>query len=323
MMRILFPIAGISINMGLIVGIGGLIGLVAGLLGVGGFLLTPLLMMIGVPPTVAAASSANAMVAATSSGVAAHFRLRDVDLRMGAILLLGGMLGSGIGAECVELLREEGNANVAIRLAYVLFLAVVGGGIVRDSWRKLHEGNIGRVRSKSVSAHSLFSELPLQMNFPRSGVRHSVLLPFVLCLSVGVLTAIMGVAGGFILVPVLVYFLRMPAHLAIGTTLFQAVFTCSSATLMLAGTDHKVDLMLALLLAAGAAIGAQIGARLSRLLRGEQLMILLGMLALGVMVKMVASLTLPPGMPMSQIAQLDMLRHVSHAVVSLSAVLWR
>jgi uncharacterized membrane protein YfcA len=321
--RILLPIAGISINVWLIMGIGGMIGLVAGLLGVGGFLLTPLLMMIGVPPTVAAASSANAMVAATSSGVAAHFRLRDVDLRMGAILLLGGMLGSGIGAACVELLREEGNANVAIRLSYVLFLAVVGGGIVRDSWRKLRAGHVGNVSSNPVSARRLLSDLPLQMDFPRSGVRHSVLLPFVLCLSVGVLTAIMGVAGGFILVPVLVYFLRMPAHLAIGTTLFQAVFTCSTATLMLAGTDHKVDLMLALLLAAGAAIGAQVGARLSRLLRGEQLMILLGMLALGVMVKMVASLTLPPGMPMSQVASLDFLRHVLRAAVSMPAVFWR
>jgi uncharacterized membrane protein YfcA len=322
-MRILLPIAGISINIWLVMGIGGMIGLVAGLLGVGGFLLTPLLMMIGVHPTVAAASSANAMVAATSSGVAAHFRLRDVDLRMGAILLLGGMLGSGIGAECVELLQEEGNANVAIRLCYVLFLAVVGGGIVRDSWRKLRAGHVGNVRSKPVSARRLLSELPLQMDFPCSGVRHSVLFPFVLCLSVGVLTAIMGVAGGFILVPVLVYFLRMPAHLAIGTTLFQAVFTCSSATLILAGTDHKVDLMLALLLAAGAAMGAQVGARLSRLLRGEQLMILLGMLALGVMVKMVMDLTLPPAMPMSQVVGPDFLHHVSHAAASTSVVLRR
>jgi uncharacterized membrane protein YfcA len=295
LMHILLPIAGMNINLWLIVAIGAMVGLLSGLLGVGGgFLLTPVLMMIGVPPTVAAASDANAVVATSSSGFAIHFRLRNVDLRMGTILLLGGLAGSGIGVQFVHSLREWGDADLVITLTYILMLGFVGGFIVRDSLRKMNRGLVGRPQRQHVRKRSFLASLPLQIEFPRSGVRHSVLVPFALCILVGLMTAVMGVGGGFLLVPMMVYVLGMPAHVAVGTSLFQILFTCAGATVMQAGENQTVDLILVLLIAAGSTIGAQVGARLSRLLRGEQLMILLGALALGVMVKMVVSLMMPP-----------------------------
>ncbi len=306
-MRILLPIAGTSVHIWTLVGIGGIIGLLSGLLGVGGgFLMTPILMMIGVPPTIAAASGTNAIVATSSSGVAAHFRLRNVDLKMGAILLTGGLAGSGVGVCCIYLLREVGHVNLVITLTYIFMLSFVGIYLVHDSWRKMRGSLVGSSKHAAPHEKSILSRLPLQMDFPHSGVQHSIFVPFALCLLVGVLTAIMGVAGGFMLVPMMVYLLRMPAHVAVGTSLFQALFTCAGATVMQAGSNHTVDLVLALLVAAGSTIGAQIGARLSRHLRGEQLMILLGILALGVMFKMVAGLVLPPSVPISQIAKLDL-----------------
>ncbi len=274
--------------------------------------MTPILMMIGVPPTVAAASGTNAIVATSSSGVAAHFRLHNVDLKMGVILLCGGLTGSGFGVHLLRLLRQLGSADSVIELTYVVMLGLVGGYIVRDSWRKMRNGLIARPMYEGLPRRSFLSYLPLQMDFPHSGVRHSVFVPFVLCLLVGLLTAIMGVAGGFVLVPMMVYLLRMPAHVAVGTSLFQALFTCAGATIMQAGSNHIVDLVLALLVAVGSTIGAQIGARLSRLMRGEQLMILLGVLALGVMFKIMADLALPPSVPISQIARLDLVQPIQH-----------
>ncbi len=299
-MRILLPIAGISINIFLLIAAGGLVGVLSGLLGVGGgFLLTPILMMIGVPPTVAAASDTNAIVATSSSGVAAHFRLKNVDIKMGCLLLVGGLFGSAIGVQCIKALKKMGNADVLITLTYIVVLGLVGGFIVRDSIKKMRRGLMAPKSSKPGHTRVILSRLPWQMEFPRSGVRHSLLVPLILCSMVGVLTSVMGVGGGFMMVPMMVYLLRMPAHVAVGTDLFQILFTCAGATIMQATTNHTVDLVLALFLATGSTIGAQIGARLTRLLRGEQLMIILGVLALAVMLKMAVSVTLAPGNPLS------------------------
>lgn len=304
-MRILLPIAEVGVNAWTVIGIGGAIGLLSGLLGVGGgFLLTPILMMVGVPPTVAAASGTNAIVATSCSGVAAHFRMRHVDIRMGIILLTGGLAGSAIGVHILRLLRDLGNADSVITVTYILMLGLVGGYIVRDSVRKMFAGQIKIPRHKPPRTQTFLSHLPMQIDFPSSHVRHSLLLPFVLCFLVGLLTAIMGVAGGFMLVPMMVYLLRMPAHVAIGTSLFQALFTCAGATWMQAISNHTVDIVLALLVAVGSTVAAQIGARMSRFLRGEQLMILLGILALGMMVKMMLSLVIAPAIPISQVAAL-------------------
>ncbi len=306
-MRILLPIAGISVHIGAVVGIGAIIGLLSGLLGIGGgFLMTPILMMVGVPPTVAAASGTNAIVATSSSGVAAHFRLHNVDHKMGAILLCGGLTGSWLGVHLLRLLRHLGSADLVITFTYIIMLGLVGGYILRDSLRKMRSGLIVRARHGGLPRRTWISTLPLQMEFPHSGVRHSVFVPFALCFLVGILTAILGVAGGFVLVPMMVYMLRMPAHVAVGTSLFQALFTCAGATVMQAGDNQIVDVVLALLVAVGSTLGAQIGARLSRHLRAEQLMILLGILALGVMADMAADLVLPPSVSFSQIASLNL-----------------
>jgi uncharacterized membrane protein YfcA len=320
-MRILLPIAGLSINVLLLVVVGGVIGLLSGLLGVGGgFLLTPILMMIGVPPTVAAASDTNSIVATSASGVAAHFRLDNVDVRMGILLLLGGLAGSALGVRCIKVLKALGNADVMITLTYIIVLGFVGGYILRDSFRKMRRGLMAPRPHAPGHARAILNRLPFQMDFPRSGVRHSLLVPFALCSLVGVLTAIMGVGGGFMLVPVMVYLLGMPAHVAVGTSLFQILFTCAGATVMQATTNHTVDLVLALILAVGSTIGAQIGARLSRLLRGEQLMIILGILAIVVMLKMAIGVTLSPGNPLSAASTQAWLKPVHDAVV---AHLWQ
>jgi uncharacterized membrane protein YfcA len=298
---ILLPIAGMSINVGLLVSLGAMIGFMSGLLGVGGgFLMTPILMMIGVPPTVAAASDTNAIVATSASGVAAHFRLKNVDLKMGATCLVGGLSGSAIGVQLIKVLRALGNADLFITFMYIVVLGGIGSFTVSDSIKKLRRGVMapkGRLRPKG--GRGLLSKLPLQVEFPRSGVRHSMLVPFGLCMMVGIMTAVMGVGGGFIMVPMMVYMLRMPAHVAVGTDLFQILFTCMGATLMQAATNRTVDVVLAILIAAGSTIGAQLGARVSRHLRGEQLLIVLGVLALAVGVKMAVGIVLPPSNPLS------------------------
>jgi hypothetical protein len=291
---ILLPIGGLSASIGVLVAVGGFVGMLSGLLGVGGgFLMTPILMMIGVPPTVAAASDTNAIVATSSSGVAAHFRLKNVDTRMGSIALVGGLTGSAVGVRVMESLEALGNANLVITLTYIIMLGLVGGLILKDSLRKWRKGVIPRAPKHSRTA-TILNRLPWQMEFPRSGVRHSILLPLALCGLVGLMTAVMGVGGGFMLVPAMVYLLGMPAHVAVGTSLFQILFTCIGATMMQAGANHTVDIVLALIVAAGSTVGAQIGARLGRFLRGEQLMGILGILALVVMLKMALGLVLPP-----------------------------
>ncbi len=294
-MSIFLPVAGACISLITLLGIGASIGLLSGLFGVGGgFLLTPALMMVGVPATIAAASGSCQMVATSSSGVAAHFRLGNVDARIGSLMLFGGLGGAALGVRAIKLLRALGEADLAITLAYVIVLGSLGSYMFVQSLRALRRGAIVGKSGRAARGHGLLSQLPWQIQFPRSGVRHSILVPLVLAAVVGVLASIMGVGGGFIMVPMMVYLLGMPTHVAVGTDLFQILFMCAGVTLMQATTNQTVDLMLALPMAAGSAVGAQIGARLSRLLRGEQLMILLASLVLLVTGKMMSNLVLPP-----------------------------
>jgi uncharacterized membrane protein YfcA len=296
-MPIFLPIARLSIHLPLLIGVGALVGFLSGLLGVGGgFLLTPILIIIGVPPTVAAASDSCQILAASSSGVGAHFRLGNVDLKMGSILLLGGLAGGAFGVRIIEILRATGNADFLIIVAYVVVLGGSGAYMFVESLQSLRRGQIvpRPGTGAPVAARGLLGRLPLQMQFPRSGVRHSAFVPFVLCVFVGVLAAIMGVGGGFVMVPMMVYLLRMPMRVAVGTSLFQVLFMCAGITYMQATTNHTVDLVLALLLAAGSTMGAQVGARLSRFLRGDQLKIVLASIVLVVTVKMALSAVLTP-----------------------------
>ena len=308
-MFVFLPVAGISINLFLLIGAGALVGFLSGLLGVGGgFLLTPILMMIGIPPTVAAASDSCQIVAASSSGVAAHFRLGNVDLKMGVTLLFGGLAGASLGVELIKVLRALGNADLLITLTYIVVLGGVGGMMFLASLGNLRRGTMKPKSRGPARLTGFLNRLPLQVSFPRSRVQHSLLVPFFLCCAVGILAAVMGVGGGFIMVPMMVYLLRIPPHVAVGTDLFQILFTCAGVTYLQATTNHTVDLVLAVLLAAGSTIGAQIGARVSRYLRGDQLLIILASLALLVAGRMVVSIVTTPSSLLSPAAHASLYR---------------
>lgn len=294
-MSVFLPVAGISINIWILIGAGGLVGFLSGLLGVGGgFLLTPILMMVGIPPTVAAASDSCQIVAASSSGVAAHFRLGNVDFKMGLSLLGGGLVGAGLGVQLIKVLRYLGNADSLIMITYIVVLGAVGSSMFLASLKNLRRGRMMTKAHRPPSRAGILKRLPFQVNYQRSNVRHSVLAPFSLAIVVGILASIMGVGGAFMMVPMMVYLLGMPAHVAVGTSLFQTLFTCAGVTYMQSTANHTVDLVLALLLAAGSTIGAQIGARMTRFLRGDQLLIILATLALVVVAKMVIGVLVTP-----------------------------
>ncbi len=295
---IYLPIAQHSVALPLVVGLGFIVGLLSGLFGVGGgFLMTPLLIMIGIPPTVAAASDSNQIVAASASGTYAHYRLGNVDFKMGIYLLIGGVIGGTGGVQIIRILRQMGNADFLILISYVVMLGFVGVYMFIESLQNLRSSKKEAAPSKpkKESAYArLIRKLPFQTRFDKSGIVLSPIVPLVLGGVVGVLAAIMGVGGGFIMVPIMVYLLRMPMHVVVGTSLFQVLFTCIDVTIMQAYSNRTVDFVLALLLLIGSTLGAQIGARLSTRLKDDQLKIFLAVLVLAVMVKMLFSLVLPP-----------------------------
>ena len=295
---IYLPIAQHSVALPIVVGLGFVVGLLSGLFGVGGgFLMTPLLIMIGIPPTVAAASDSNQIVAASASGTYAHYRLGNVDFKMGIYLLIGGVIGGTGGVQIIRMLRRMGNADFLIMVTYVIMLGFVGGYMFLESLQGMRAGKVttSKKPQKGESAYSRFLKtLPFQTRFDKSGIVLSPVVPLFLGGLVGVLAAIMGVGGGFIMVPVMVYLLRMPMHVVVGTSLFQVLFTCIDVTIMQAYSNRTVDFVLALLLLIGSTFGAQIGARLSTKLKEDQLKIFLAILVLVVMVKMLFGLVLPP-----------------------------
>lgn len=293
------PIAGNSVNILAILGLGGGVGLLSGIFGVGGgFLMTPLLMMLGIPATVAAASDSNQIVGASTSGTLIHLRLGNVDVKMGLLLLVGGVIGGTLGVQLIKILRAMGNADFCIAITYVLMLGGVGFYMFFESlssMRKAKAKSPAKSTPGKPSTYARFmASLPWQMDFPRSGIRQSALTPLFFGGLVGVLSAIMGVGGGFIMVPVMVYMLRMPMHVVVGTSLFQVLFTCINVTIMQSATNHTVDFVLALLLLIGSAIGAQFGARIGRRLKGDQLKIYLSGIVLIVMFKMLYELLARP-----------------------------
>jgi uncharacterized membrane protein YfcA len=299
-MELYLPIAGNSVNIAAVFGLGGAVGLLSGIFGVGGgFLMTPLLIMMGIPPTVAAASDSNQIVGASTSGTLAHLRLGNVDVKMGILLLLGGVLGGTVGVEIIKVLRQMGNADFLINITYVLMLGLVGGYMFVESLQSMRKAkapakNEPVVHTKSSAFARFSANLPWQMDFKRSGVRMSPILPLLLGGLVGVLSAIMGVGGGFIMVPVMVYLLRMPMHVVVGTSLFQILFTCINVTVMQSVSNHTVDFVLALILLVGSSLGAQVGAKIGKKLHGDQLKILLASLVLVVMFKILYELIARP-----------------------------
>ncbi len=305
MFHLYLPIAGNSVNIFLILGLGGFVGLLSGIFGVGGgFLMTPLLMMFGIPPTVAAASDSNQIVGASTSGTVAHMRLGNVDIPMGVILLIGGVAGGTVGVQVIKLLKAMGNADFLIAITYVIMLGGVGGYMFWESLQGMRHDNgmpIEKKKSRPVveGRKSFIQRLPFQYRFEKSGCEISMLLPLAFGILVGVLAAIMGVGGGFIMVPVMVYLLRMPMHVVVGTSLFQILFTCVNVTIMQAWSNHTVDFVLAVLLLLGSTIGAQAGTAVSKRLNADQLKIMLASLVLLVCVKMMAGLLMTPSIMVS------------------------
>jgi len=278
-MNIYLPIAEVSVNAFLLLGLGGGVGLLSGLFGVGGgFLMTPLLILIGIPPAVAVATEANQIVASSFSGVLAHWRRRTVDFKMGLVLLAGGLVGSAIGVQVFALLRRIGQVELLVSLCYVVFLGVVGALMFIESVNALRRTKAGRKTRRR--GHHWSHGLPFRMRFRASNLYISAVPPFCVGALVGVLAAIMGVGGGFIMVPAMIYLLGMATTVVVGTSLFQIMFVTGATTLMHAIMNHTVDAILAVLLLVGGVIGAQIGVRLGPKLKAEQMRVLLALLVL-------------------------------------------
>lgn len=293
-MQIYLPIAEVSVNAFTLVGLGGLVGLMSGLFGVGGgFLITPLLFFIGIPPAIAVATGANQVVASSVSGVLAHLKRRSVDFRMGSVLLVGGLIGSALGVWVFNLLQGLGQVDLVVQLCYVVFLGLIGMMMLQESIRALRRSRTSTVRRR-LHQHNWIHRLPAKMKFRASGLYISVIPPIVVGIAVGVLAAIMGVGGGFIMVPAMIYLLGMPTKVVVGTSLFQITFVTAFTTLMHAVSYNTVDVMLAVLLIVGGVVGAQIGTTLGAKLRAEQLRILLALLVLAVCLKLALDLFLMP-----------------------------
>lgn len=302
-MYLYLPVALTSISIFIPVGLGLAVGLLSGLFGVGGgFLMTPLLMMFGIPPVVAAATDANQIVAASTSGTYAHWRMGNVDFKMGLHLLIGSFIGGLVGVQAIKILRAMGNADFVIKMTYIVMLGIVGTYMFFESLSALRKkGKVEGAQERKESGVGRFlRSLPLQTHYQKSGVSHSILVPIFLGAFVGILAAIMGVGGGFLMVPVMVYMLRMPMHVVVGTSLFQILFTCIEVTFLQAYTNHAVDFILAVLLLLGSTIGAQIGAAFGKKLKGEQLRILLACIVLAVTIKIILELTLTPSLLIAQ-----------------------
>lgn len=293
-MQLYLPIAEVSVNAFLLLGLGGIVGFLSGMFGVGGgFLITPLLFFIGVPPAVAVATGANQVVASSVSGVLAQVRRKAVDFRMGLVLLAGGMVGSTAGIWVFQWMTRLGQVDLFVQLSYVLFLGLIGAMMLQESLRAWFRQKSGAPIRRS-HVHTWVHGLPLKMKFRASGLYISVLPPMAVGAVVGFLAAIMGVGGGFIMVPAMIYLLGMPTKVVIGTSLFQIIFVTAFTTLMHAVTNQTVDLLLALLLIIGGVIGAQIGTRVAVRLKAEQLRILLSLLVLAVSLKIALDLLIRP-----------------------------
>ena len=297
-MPLYLPIAEMSMNVFLVIGMGAAVGFLSGMFGVGGgFLMTPLLIFAGVPPTVAVATESNEITAASVSGALAHWRRGGVDVKMGAVLIAGGAVGAFFGAKAFAALRAAGQVDLMIALAYVIFLGGVGGLMLWESVRAMvrrHRGQDAPRRPRDKRHSSWIHALPFKMRFRKSRLYISALLPLGIGLLVGVLAAIMGVGGGFIMVPAMIYLLGMPTNVVIGTSLFQIIFVTALTTIFHSVNTQTVDILLAILLLTGAVVGAQVGARVGLRLKGEQLRALLAMLVLAVCARMGYGLVVEP-----------------------------
>lgn len=295
-MQIYLPIAETSVNIFIIFGMGTAVGFLSGMFGVGGgFLITPLLMLSGIPAAVAVATGANQVVASSVSGTITHWRRGNVDIKMGTLLLLGGVVGAFIGVQLVRVLEATGQIEIVISLLYIVFLSSIGILMLIESLRAVYKTRRGRQGSaRRPGQHHWIHGLPFKMRFNRSKLYISAIPPLVIGFSVGLLSGILGVGGGFVMVPAMIYLLRMPTKVVIGTSLFQIIFVGGVTTVFHAAANYAVDLLLAFVLMVGGVIGAQFGVSAGQKLKGEHLRALLAILVLAVSVRLMVDLVVTP-----------------------------
>ena len=295
-MDVYLPIANLSVNGLIIVALGVLTGILSGLFGVGGgFLTTPLLIFYGVPPTVAAASAASQVTGASVSGVFAHSKRGGVDTLMGAVLVVGGVMGTGIGALLFNLLQRLGQIDTVINILYVALLGSIGTLMARESIQSIRATRSGvAIPARKRRHHPLVANLPLRWRFYRSGLYISPLAPLLLGMATGILTMLMGIGGGFVLVPAMLYILGMSATVVVGTSLFQILFVTMATTMMHALTTKAVDIVLAALLLIGSVTGAQLGAQFAQKASPVYLRLVLALLVLLVALRLLLGLTYRP-----------------------------
>ena len=293
-MQIYLPIAEISVNIFLLIGLGGIVGILSGMFGVGGgFLMTPLLFFIGIPPAVAVASEANQILGASFSGAIAHFRRKNIDIKMGFLLILGGIIGSIFGVELFRLFKNLGQLELIIKVCYVLFLGIIGIIMFFESLRALNYKS-KNIKVRKTRHHSWVQGLPLKMRFRTSNLYISSIPAVFIGFFVGILASIMGIGGGFIIVPAMIYILGMPTKVVVGTSLFQIIFVTGVTTYLHAVKNFSVDIILSFLLLVGGVIGAQFGVRIGLKLKAEQLRILLAILVLAMCLKITLELFITP-----------------------------
>tara|TARA_B100000886_G_scaffold292639_1_gene218540 strand:+ start:36 stop:989 length:954 start_codon:yes stop_codon:yes gene_type:complete len=294
-MYIYLPIAEQPIHSLAILGIGAFLGLVMGLVGVGGgFLLTPLMMFLGIPPPVAVASVANQLVAPSVSGVLSHWKRSNVDFKMGTVLLLGGIVGSSIGVILFNFLGKIGQLDFVIKSSYVIFLTLIGTLMFSESLRLILRTRKGKVTRGKLHQHNWLHGLPFKIRFRKSKLYISILLPILIGVIVGILAALMGIGGGFIIVPAMIYLLGMPTSLVVGTSLFQIIFVAANTTILQASQNQTVDIVLATILLLGSVIGVQLGSRFTNILRGEYLRLILSSIIILVSLKLLIDLVSVP-----------------------------
>lgn len=294
-MQIYLPIAEMSVNIFLFLGMGAGVGILSGLFGVGGgFLMTPLLIFAGIPPAVAVATEANQIVASSVSGALAHWRRGNVDFKMGIVLLVGGILGSTVGVWLFSFLRGLGQIDLVIQISYVVFLGIIGFLMLVESLRAIQRNRKPGGPRRKLHQHYWLHGLPFKMRFRRSKLYISALLPLGVGVLVGILAAIMGVGGGFIMVPAMIYLLGMPTSVVVGTSLFQIIFVTANVTFLQAWQNQTVDVVLAITLLIGGVLGAQIGTRMGAKLQGEHLRSLLALIVLMVCSKLAYDLFVTP-----------------------------
>jgi uncharacterized membrane protein YfcA len=300
-MEIYLPIAEMPVNIFLIVGLGAAVGFLSGMFGVGGgFILTPFLIFWGIPPAVAVATQSPQIVASSMSGVISHWRKGHVDFKMGGVLMAGGLLGSVIGINLFNALKAAGQADLFISLAYVIFLGSIGGLMFWESLQAVRQADAtARTAGRAGGAHVWLHGLPFKVRFHRSKLYISAIPPFLLGLLIGALGVVMGIGGGFILVPAMIYLLRMPTSVVVGTSLFQVIFIGAFSTLLHALTNQSVDAILAALLISGGVIGAQFGVRYGERLRSDWMRLCLAGLLLMICVRLGVGLVWPPENPFS------------------------